>query len=224
MEPRKITVISTKTQGKKVIMSSATTLGELKQDLRTAGVDYTDMTFLEGLTKTELKVDESPLPTNVKYKENTTNELVFMLTNTNKKIKSGAMTRNEAYSEIKKRHLQSECVKRFGKNFTMCKTTDLIKLIEEVKSSSTKNTNNKESTKCCNKNNTTKEIKSNTTKESENKFVKAFTILVEALEHTDCIDSEVKEEILAIINDKPVDDAKKAPYSNSELDEMFDFV
>lgn len=203
MEPRKITVISTKTQGKKVIMSSATTLGELKQDLRTAGVDYTDMAFLEGLTKTELKVDESPLPTNVKYKGNTTNELVFMLTNTNKKIKSGAMTRNEAYSEIKKRHLQSECVKRFGKNFTMCKTTDLIKLIEEVKSSNTKNTNKKE---------------------SENKFVKAFTILVEALEHTDCIDSEVKEEILAIINGKPVDETKKAPYSNSELDEMFDFV
>lgn len=218
MEPRKITVISTKIQGKKVIMSSATTLGELKQDLRTAGVDYTDMAFLEGLTKTELKVDESPLPTNVKYKGNTTNELVFMLTNTNKKIKSGFMTRNEVYSEIKKRRLQSKCVERFGKNFTMCKTTDLIKLIEEVKSSNTKN---KESKKVVEQ---IKEVKSQVSKESTDRLVKAFTILVEALENTDCIDSEVKEEIMAIINNKPVDETKKSSYSNSELDEMFDFV
>lgn len=217
MEPRKITVISTKTQGKKVIMSSATTLGELKQDLRTAGVDYTDMTFLEGLTKTELKVDESPLPTNVKYKGNTTNELVFMLTNTNKKIKSGFMTRNEVYSEIKKRHLQSECVKRFGKNFTMCKTTDLIKLIEEVKSSNTKN---KESKKVVEK----LKDKVQVNEEYTDKFVKAFTTLVETLEYNDCIDFEVKEELLAIIGGKSVDETKKSSYSNSELDEMFDFV
>ena len=97
METRKITVVSTREQKRSTIMSAATTLGELKADLNNAGINYSDMTFYEGLTKTELVNDESLLPTNVPYKGQITNELVFMLTNMNKKIKSGAMTRAEAY-------------------------------------------------------------------------------------------------------------------------------
>lgn len=138
MEARKITVVSTKTQKKSVIMSGAETLGELKKDLREAGIDYEGMTFYEGTSKTELKTDESVLPKDVPYTNRTTgetkntNELVFMLTNTNKKIRSGAvaMSRAEAYSAIKARGLQAECQKRFGKNFTMCKTSDLVSLVE----------------------------------------------------------------------------------------------
>lgn len=138
MEARKITVVSTKTQKKSVIMSGAETLGELKKDLREAGIDYNGMTFYEGTSKTELKTDESVLPKDVPYTNRTTgktkntNELVFMLTNTNKKIRSGAvaMTRAEAYSAIKAMGLQAECQKRFGKNFTLCKTSDLVSLVE----------------------------------------------------------------------------------------------
>ena len=89
MENRKITVVSTKDQSKKVIMSSATTLAELKSDLRQNGIDYEGMTFFEGTSKTELKHDTSVLPHDVPWKGTITNELVFMLTNTNKKIKSG---------------------------------------------------------------------------------------------------------------------------------------
>ena len=48
MEARKITIVSTKTQKKSVIMSGAETLGELKNDLRNAGIDFEDMTFYEG--------------------------------------------------------------------------------------------------------------------------------------------------------------------------------
>ena len=55
MEARRITVVSTKNQTKKVIMSSAETLAELKADLRQNGIDYSGMTFYEGLSKTELK-------------------------------------------------------------------------------------------------------------------------------------------------------------------------
>lgn len=132
METRKITVVSTKTQKKSVIMSAATTLAELKTDLRQNGIDYNDMTFYEGISKVELKDDAAVLPHDVPYKGQTTNELVFMLTNTNKKIKSGAdMSRADAYAAIKARSLQSECVKRFGKNFTMCKTADLVALVNE---------------------------------------------------------------------------------------------
>lgn len=135
MENRKITVVSTKDQSKKVIMSSATTLAELKSDLRQNGIDYEGMTFFEGTSKTELKHDTSVLPHDVPWKGTITNELVFMLTNTNKKIKSGAMSRMEAYAEIKNMGLQDACLKKFGKNFTMCKTADLIALIEENKDS-----------------------------------------------------------------------------------------
>lgn len=89
MENRKITIVSTRTQKKSVIMSAATTLAELKSDLRANGIDYEDMTFYEGLSKVELKDDASILPHDVPYKDKVTNELVFMLTTANKKIKSG---------------------------------------------------------------------------------------------------------------------------------------
>lgn len=141
METRKITIISTKNNKRTVINTDATTLGELKSALRAAGVDYEGMTFYEGLTKTELKLDDSILPHDVQRinpttrEPETTNELAFMLTNTNKKIRSGAMTRFEAYDAIKKNHLQAECQRMFGKNFTMCKTADLISLVESKSAS-----------------------------------------------------------------------------------------
>jgi hypothetical protein len=130
MEARKITVVQTKSQKKSVIMSAATTLAELKSDLRANGIDYDGMTFFEGTSKVELKNDASVLPHDVPYKGIVTNELVFMLTNTNKKIRSGAMSRMEAYAEIKRRGLQDACLKKFGKNFTICKTADLIALVQ----------------------------------------------------------------------------------------------
>ena len=89
MEKRKITVIPTKTHKTQVIESAATTLAELKADLTKAGIDYTDCTFFEGLTKIELKNDAAILPHDVPYKGATTNNLVFMITNASKKIKSG---------------------------------------------------------------------------------------------------------------------------------------
>ena len=130
MEARKITVVQTKDQKKSVIMSAATTLAELKSDLRANGIDYNGMTFFEGTSKIELKNDASVLPHDVPYKGIVTNELVFMLTNTNKKIRSGTISRMEAYAEIKRRGLQDACLKKFGKNFTMCKTADLIALVQ----------------------------------------------------------------------------------------------
>lgn len=132
MEARKITVVQTKNQKKSVIMSSATTLAELKSDLRANDIDYDGMTFFEGTSKVELKNDASILPHDVPYKGTITNELVFMLTNTNKKIRSGAVTmsRAEAYSAIKSMGLQDACIKKFGKDFTICKTVDLIALIQ----------------------------------------------------------------------------------------------
>ena len=137
MISRKITVVSSKTQKKSVIMSSATTLGELKDDLRQNGISYDGMTFYEGTSKTELKVDDAILPHDVPYKGNVTNELVFMLSTTDKKIRSGANDRRTAaYAGIKKHNLQGAVQKKFGKNFTMCKTEFLEEMIAEAEKSS----------------------------------------------------------------------------------------
>ena len=131
METRKVTIINNKTQKQSVIQaSSATNLGELKAEMRELGINYEGMTFFEGHMRAELKDDAAPLPTNIPYKGQIVNDLTFLLTAPEKKIKSGAMTRSEAYDAIKANGLQAACVAKFGKNFTMCKTQDLIDLIE----------------------------------------------------------------------------------------------
>lgn len=215
MEARKITVVSTKTQKKSVIMSGAETLGELKKDFREAGIDYEGMTFYEGTSKTELKTDESVLPKDVPYTNRTTgetkntNELVFMLTNTNKKIKSGAMTRTEAYDAIKAKGLQAECQKRFGRNFTMCKTSDLVSLIE-----STINLPQQE------------EVKTGCV---DVQARAALTMLVDVLNEDYVIGRGVREKIFGILDSAAVtptvsDDCKSesdSPYDDNEIDDMF---
>lgn len=40
------------------------------------------------------------------------------------------MERKEAYAKIKELNLQEECKKRYGKNFTQCKTDELVHLIQ----------------------------------------------------------------------------------------------
>ena len=40
------------------------------------------------------------------------------------------MERKEAYAKIKELNLQEECKKKYGKNFTQCKTDELIHLIQ----------------------------------------------------------------------------------------------
>ena len=129
MQNRKITVVSTQTQRKSVITTGAETLAELKSALDEAGINYDGMTFYEGTSRTELKDNASVLPKDVPYKGTTTNELVFMLTNTNKKIKSGNMSRAEAYAAIKANNLQDAVKSKFGKNFTQCSTEDLIGML-----------------------------------------------------------------------------------------------
>ena len=43
------------------------------------------------------------------------------------------MERKEAYEQIKKLGLQEECKKKFGKNFTQCKTSELEAIIKAAK-------------------------------------------------------------------------------------------
>lgn len=237
MEARKITIVSTRNQKKSVIMSAATTLSELKADLRQNGIDYDGMTFYEGTSKVELKDDNSVLPHDVPYRGTTTNELVFMLTNTNKKIRSGAdMNRAEAYAAIKANNLQSECVKRFGKNFTMCKTADLVALVNEktVKAAKSTKTTRTETTtvkETVVETNAPEVAKPETPVEVvDTKARAAISKLLAILDDNDILDCEEVDEIEGILGGRVVaasEDyapASASPYSDDEIDEMFKFT
>ena len=228
METRKITIVSTKSQSKKVIMSSATTLAELKSDLRQNGIDYEGMSFFEGTSKVELKNDASVLPHDVPWKGTVTNELVFMLTNTNKKIRSGAMSRMEAYAEIKRMGLQDACLKKFGKNFTMCKTADLIALVQS--NSAAKPAPKAEAKKEETPVNTPVAPASNGGKCVDTVARAAISKLVEILEDNGAIEDYEKEEVLGILGgevavttatSEEYKPKSASPYSDDEIDDMF---
>lgn len=128
---RKITVLVESTQSKVVFESNATTLGELKNELRERQVRYdSDCVFKEAASKTILTSDESILPSNIPWKGQVTNDLVFMVTAPQKKIRSGAMDRKEAYTRVKELGLQGKIQEHEGKNFTQCSTAILISYIE----------------------------------------------------------------------------------------------
>lgn len=213
MEARKITVIQTKSQKKSVIMSAATTLAELKSDLTANGIDYNGMAFFEGTSKVELKNDASVLPHDVPYKGIVTNELVFMLTNTNKKIRSGAISRMEAYAEIKRRGLQDACLKKFGKNFTICKTADLIALVQSNGASKPAPV-----------------APASNGGECVDTVVRAaISKLVEILEDNGTIEYYEKDEVLDILGGAvevaPSEEYKPksaSPYSDDEINDMFE--
>lgn len=225
MEFRKVTIINNKTQSQKVIQAStATTLGELKREMREAGIEYEGMTFFEGHLRAELKDDASILPTNIPYKGQVVNDLTFLLTAPEKKIKSGAMSRAEAYNAIKARGLQDECEKRFGKNFTMCKTQDLIDLLgegapakEEKKEVVKEKPAKKEVVK-----NPVKEEKPEVTATSEGNVAGALEVLLEDLYVSDVIEEDTYNRTVAVLKGTTY----KAPekMSRSEINKMFDFV
>ena len=236
MESRKITIVQTKNQRKSVIMSAATTLAELKSDLRANNIDYNGMTFFEGTSKVELKNDASVLPHDVPYKGTITNELVFMLTNTNKKIRSGAttMSRTEAYSAIKSMGLQNACVKKFGKNFTMCKTIDLIALIQSngvaKPASVAPKAEAKKEEKVETPVNTPKAPASNGGECVDSVARAAISKLVEILEDNGTIKYYEEEEMLDILEGEVAVSAapsegykpkSASPYSDDEIDDMF---
>lgn len=221
MEFRKVTIINNKTQSQKVIQASAaTTLGELKREMREAGIEYEGMTFFEGHLRAELKDDASILPTNIPYKGQVVNDLTFLLTAPEKKIKSGAMSRAEAYNAIKARGLQDECVKRFGKNFTMCKTQDLIDLLGE---GSSKPAPVKEKKEVVVEEKVTKEVE--ISKESsipEGNVAGALEVLLEDLYVSDTIEEVTYNRAMAELEGTDYKEPEKM--SRSEINKMFDFV
>ena len=128
------TIVDTESQKTKEIQSNATTVAELKRDLRQNGFNVDGKTIQEALTRTEFKDDSSMLPHDVPYKGGITNDLVFRLTKTNKQIMSG-IDRQEVYAEVKRLGLGNAIKAKFGKNFTQCSTADLVTFLQSNKGS-----------------------------------------------------------------------------------------
>ena len=231
MEKRKITVIPTKTHKTQVIESAATTLAELKADLTKAGIDYTDCTFFEGLTKIELKNDAAILPHDVPYKGTTTNNLVFMITNASKKIRSGAkLDRKAIIEEIKVKNLTEVVKKTYGKNYTNCKTEDLQKILNKEVASTTVDVSAPVAKAAPAK----KEIPNNSaikTTDLSNYVTKAeLREVIESLlkemedvyvEYVEDVDIDNIAIIGKISSSNSEEEKSDSPYSSNELDAMF---
>ena len=217
METRKITIISTKNHSTKVINSAATTLAELKSDLNNAGISYTDCTFFEGLTKTELKNDAAILPHDVPYKGTITNNLVFMITNASKKIRSG-VDRKSIIAEIKAKNLTEVIKKTYGKNYTNCKTEDLERILSMNNNSVPKEAPAKKETAGTN-------VLDNTEYITKSQLKEVITGLVEEMKYVGMDHSDdINIDNISIIDDVSSSNSKKeddSPYSSNELDDMF---
>ena len=216
METRKITIISTKNHSTKVINSAATTLSELKADLDNAGIGYTDCTFFEGLTKTELKNNDAILPHDVPYKGTITNNLVFMITNASKKIKSGA-DRKSIIAEIKAKNIAELVKKTYGRNYTNCKTEDLEKILSMNTTSTPKEAPAKKEVP-----NKATDLSSYVTKAELREVIES---LLKEMEDAD-VDyiEDVDIDNIAIIGNVSSSNSKKeevSPYSSNELNDMF---
>lgn len=204
METRKITVVDSQSQSVKVIMSSAETLGELKQDLLTNGYSLENKAFYEGLTRIELKTDDSILPHDVPRNGTTTNELVIRITTAQKKINSG-MTRAEVYQAIKEKNLAETVKNMYGKNFTQCSTADLLAVIANFSS--------KKAAKPI-----SEPVVDSNTELIEKSIAKLQELLNSGSNLSDA-------EVLALNSfiDGTLKDALVSPYSEEELESMFNF-
>ena len=231
MEKRKITVIPTKTHKTQVIESAATTLAELKADLTKAGIDYTDCTFFEGLTKIELKNDAAILPHDVPYKGTTTNNLVFMITNASKKIRSGAkLDRKAIIEEIKSKNLTELVKKTYGKSYTNCKTEDLQKILSKESASTTADASAPTAKAAPAKKEAPSKPAMKTTDLSnyvtKAELKKVIESLLKEMEDSD-VDyvEDVDIDNIAIIgkisSSNSEEEKSDSPYSSNELDDMF---
>lgn len=233
METRKVTIINNKTQKQSVIQaSSATNLGELKAEMRELGINFEGMTFFEGHMRAELKDDAAPLPANIPYKGQVVNDLTFLLTAPEKKIKSGAMTRSEAYDAIKANGLQAACVAKFGKNYTVCKTPDLINLIEsqgkkeaKVEAPAVASVTRKAARKPVAE--TKKEeapVALAVTAPATGNCEQALKALVEDLYGGDTIEEDTYDKVMGILNGGATEVPASEKMSKKEVDDMFSFV
>ena len=167
METREILLANTRDQKRYRIMSSATTLGELKEQImRNEGISIYDqpnhswlenrepinlggLSFTEGVSNTQLIDNNSQLPMAVNFRGTVTNNLVILMTNTMKNIDNG-VSRKELYTEIKATKLEDKVKEHYGRNYTQVPSAELENFINARRCENTpKEVENTKECKCC---------------------------------------------------------------------------
>lgn len=223
---RKVTIINSRTQSQSVIENSnATTLGELKAEMRREGINYEGMTFYEGHLRAELQDDASVLPEQIPYKGRMVSDLVFMLTTPNKKIESGLGTqRTDLFVFIKQHNLQDDVYREFGKNMTQVKTESLQKFVDDWKDmngeTTPKTTEEEDIPQSPVKNECHCQHNASVEERLDN-IESILNDLVEALWDNDAIEYGDYAKLKA---DLPVTEKKSKNIPQDEVDEMFDFL
>lgn len=212
MEARNITIVNSRTQSRNTFSSTAETLGELKADLDRLEIDYSNLTFFEGISKTELTDDNAILPKDLPWKGERTNDLVFMLTESQKRIRNGAMSRSDLYNYIKHNNLQEEVKTRFGKNFTQCTTADLLSMVEA--GSAPDDALAGVSTECA----STMRVASREVKRTSSQRAKSVTNKT-YISHNDLVSLLVNKGVLT--EDEVVMQVAPCKFSDKDIDEMF---
>lgn len=205
---RKVTIVNNGTQTQKSfkINETVVTLGDLKKVLREKNIEFEGFAFNEGHARVELKDNNSVLPSNIPFKGAIVNDLVFLLTKPNKKISSG-LNRAEVYRIIKERNLQEAIKSKYGKNFTVVSTENLLDFIGEGTPVSDAETKVQE------------EKKYYCGKEVKAPAANVFNSLMDLLIAKNIITEDEAAEVLA---GGKVDNTAKI--SDEDLDDMFDFV
>ena len=220
MESRKITVLVEATQKKYVLMSSATKLSELKEELAQKGVTTNDSdSFKESRSKSILTSPESVLPTNIPWKGGITNELVFMVSKAERKIKLGMKSRNEIVALIKSYGLLDEVKKKTGKNYTNVSTAVLSEIVDKYELKARAKIKDAPTPKSASnvKMSSKKSVESAPSCDCAVKFKKA----VDSLYKENLIDCEVKDFLYEVIEGKDVNINDISSYD--DLVEEFDF-
>ena len=220
MESRKITVLVEATQKKYVLMSSATKLSELKEELAQKGVTTNDSdSFKESRSKSILTSPESVLPTNIPWKGGITNELVFMVSKAERKIKLGMKSRNEIVALIKSYGLLDEVKEKTGKNYTNVSTAVLSEIVDKYELKARTKAKDAHTPKSAPnvKMSSKKSVESAPSCDCAVKFKKA----VDSLYKENLIDYEVKDFLYGVIEGKDVNIDDISSYD--DLAEEFNF-
>lgn len=208
MEARKITVLTS--TNRVVLMSSAETLGELKVDMSAQGINCVDKVFMEGLTHTEFSRDDAVLPKDIKYHDEVTNELVFMVTEPNQKIKSGVSAgRQYLYDKIKSLNMETIVKNLTGCNYQNLSTAKLKEIYSKSVTMETRTESPKEPISF--------EGKSANSKEYQD-VIRAAEASISAL--SNCI-SALNKIITNTVKDNSDKKCVKTSYQDTELENMF---
>lgn len=123
--------------GRRDFQTSATTYGQLKEELQSQGFDLSNTRVTEGNTQLDLVNDDAVLPTNIQKRGQVTNDLIIVMT-PNARPKSGSIdVQNASYAELKAEVKalyhgeQSEEARAHFGNYTQMKTAVMRDLLQE---------------------------------------------------------------------------------------------